>query len=73
MSDLMKGKQGIIFGVSNKRGIGYAIAEALYKQGADIAFTYAGDIMQSRVTPIAESMNSKLIAISSYSFSVCNK
>lgn len=57
----MTGKKGIIFGVSNKRGIGYAIAEALYNQGADIAFTYAGDIMEPRVKPIAESMNSKLI------------
>jgi enoyl-[acyl-carrier protein] reductase I len=61
MTKLMTGKKGIIFGVSNKRGIGYAIAEALYNQGADIAFTYAGDIMEPRVKPIAESMNSKLI------------
>lgn len=58
---LMAGKKGIIFGVSNKRGIAYAIAEALYTHGADIAFTYAGDIMKDRVTPLAEAMDSKLI------------
>jgi enoyl-[acyl-carrier protein] reductase I len=58
---LMRGKCGIIFGVSNKRGIAYSIAKALYDQGADIAFTYAGDIMKDRVTPLAEEMNSKLI------------
>ena len=58
---LMSGKKGIIFGVSNKRGIGYAIAQKLYDEGADIAFTYAGDIMKDRVTPLAEAMNSKLI------------
>ena len=58
---LMDGKKGLIFGVSNKRGIGYAIAEALYREGAQIAFTYAGDIMKSRVTPLAEAMNAPLI------------
>ena len=58
---LMEGKKGIIFGVSNKRGIAYAIAEALYNQGAEIAFTYAGEAMESRVRPLAEAMNSKLI------------
>lgn len=58
---LMEGKKGIIFGVSNKRGIAYAIAESLYNHGAEIAFTYAGDIMKDRVTPLAEAMNSKLI------------
>ncbi len=59
---LMSGKKGIIFGVSNKRGIGYAIAQKLYDEGADIAFTYAGEIMKDRVTPLAEAMNSKLIS-----------
>lgn len=58
---LMQGKKGIIFGVSNKRGIAYAIAEKLFEQGAEIAFTYAGEPMKDRVTPLAEAMNSKLI------------
>lgn len=57
----MEGKKGIIFGVSNKKGIAYGIAEALFNQGAQIAFTYAGEIMKDRVTPIAEEMNSKLV------------
>lgn len=61
MSQLMKGKKGIIFGVSNKRGIAYAIAQQLFDQGADIAFTYANDVMENRVKPIAEEMNSKLV------------
>ena len=58
---LMSGKKGIIFGVSNKRGIAYAIAQKLYDEGAEIAFTYAGEIMKDRVTPLAEAMNSKMI------------
>ena len=57
---IMDGKKGIIFGVSNKRGIGYAIANAIYREGGQIAFTYANELMKNRVQPIAEEMKSKL-------------
>ena len=59
--DLMKGKKGIIFGVSNTHGIAYGIAKQLHEAGADIAFTYAGEAMEKRVRPIAEGMDAKLI------------
>ncbi len=58
---LMEGKKGIIFGVSNTHGIAYAIAKQLFEAGADIAFTYAGEAMEKRVRPLAESMNAKII------------
>ena len=58
---IMSGKKGIIFGVSNTHGIAYAIAQQLFNEGADIAFTYAGEIMEKRVRPLAEGMNAKLI------------
>ncbi len=58
---LMEGKKGVIFGVSNHRGIAYAIAQQLYNAGADIAFTYAGEVMESRVRPLAQEMNAKII------------
>ncbi|MFT5170439.1 MAG: enoyl-[acyl-carrier protein] reductase I [Candidatus Marinamargulisbacteria bacterium] len=58
---LMAGKKGIIFGVSNKRGIAYAIAKRLFEEGAELAFTYAGEVMKNRVTPIAEELGSKLV------------
>ena len=59
--NLMQGKKGIIFGVSNTHGIAYGIAKQLFDEGADIAFTYANETMEKRVRPIAEEMNSKLI------------
>ena len=59
--ELMKGKKGVIFGVSNTHGIAYAIAKQLHDVGADIAFTYAGEAMEKRVRPIAEGMNAKVI------------
>ena len=58
---LMAGKKGLIFGVSNKRSIGYGIANALFQAGAEIGFTYAGDVMEGRVRPIAESMNAPFV------------
>ena len=58
---LMEGKKGVIFGVSNTHGIAYGIAKQLYEAGAEIAFTYAGEVMEKRVRPIAEGMNAKII------------
>jgi len=58
---LMKGKKGIIFGVSNMRGIAYGIVRELHAAGAEIAFTYANEAMESRVRPIAEELGSKMI------------
>ncbi len=57
---IMDGKKGIIFGVSNKHGIANAIAEQVHAAGGEIAFTYANEIMEKRVRPIAESMNAKI-------------
>lgn len=57
----MEGKRGVIFGVSNTHGIAYGIAKQLFEAGAEIAFTYAGEVMEKRVRPIAESMNAKII------------
>ena len=59
--DLMKGKKGVIFGVSNSHGIAYAIAQQLHAAGAEIAFTYAGEVMEKRVRPLAEGMDAKII------------
>src|SRR5574344_2688399 len=60
MTKLMEGKKGLLFGVSNKHGIANAIAEQLYANGAELAFTYANEAMEKRVKQIAEEMNSKL-------------
>ena len=37
---IMNGKRGIVMGVANDRSIAWGIAEAVAKQGAEIAFTY---------------------------------
>lgn len=59
--NLMKGKRGLIMGVANKRSIAWGIAEAAHKAGAELAFTYQGEAIQKRVTPLAESVGSEII------------
>ena len=58
---LMEGKKGIVFGLSNKRGLAYAISKVLFDHGAELAVTYAGELMKERVFPIAQEMNSQLM------------
>ena len=58
---LMAGKKGLIMGVANERSIAWGIAKRLSDNGADLAFTYLGDALKKRVTPLAESVNSKFL------------
>ncbi len=58
---LLENKKGIIFGVANERSIAWAIAQAMHREGAELAFTYAGEALKDRVTPLAEGIGSKLI------------
>ena len=59
--DLVKGKKGLIMGVANERSIAWGIAKKLSENGAELAFTYLGDALKKRVTPLAESINSKFL------------
>ncbi len=58
---LMKGKKGLIMGVANDRSIAWGIASALNAQGAELAFTYQGDALLKRVTPLAEKVGSDIV------------
>jgi enoyl-[acyl-carrier protein] reductase I len=58
---LLEGRRGVIFGVANERSIAWAISEALHAEGAELAFTYAGEILEKRVRPLAEGIGAKII------------
>jgi enoyl-[acyl-carrier protein] reductase I len=58
---LLEGKRGVIFGVANDRSIAWAISEAFHTEGAELAFTYAGEVLEKRVRPLAESIGAKII------------
>lgn len=51
---LMRGKRGLIMGVANNRSIAWGVADALHKAGAELAFTYQGDVFKKRVVPLVE-------------------
>ena len=58
---LLKGKKGLIMGLANDKSIAWGIAAACAMQGADLAVTYQGEIMQKRAAPLAESLGSSLL------------
>jgi enoyl-[acyl-carrier protein] reductase I len=58
---LLDGRKGIIFGVANEKSIAWAIAQKLHKEGAELAFTFAGEALEKRVRPLADSLSAKLI------------
>ena len=51
---LMKGKRGLIMGVANQHSIAWGIAQALHDAGAELAFSYQGDLFKKRVVPLVE-------------------
>ncbi|MEI8356590.1 MAG: enoyl-ACP reductase, partial [Deltaproteobacteria bacterium] len=58
---LLDGKKAVIFGVANEKSIALAIAEAFRKEGAELALTYANEMVEKRVRPLAESLDVKLV------------
>jgi enoyl-[acyl-carrier protein] reductase I len=53
---LMKGKRGLIMGVANDRSIAWGVAKVLHQAGAELAFSYMGEVFRKRVTPLVEHM-----------------
>jgi len=58
---LMAGKRGLIMGVANDRSLAWGIAKAAADHGAELAFTYQGEVFAKRVRPLAESLGSSLV------------
>jgi enoyl-[acyl-carrier protein] reductase I len=58
---LVQQKRGLVFGVANHRSIAWAIARGLADQGAELAFTFQGDRIESDVRKLASSVNSPLV------------
>jgi enoyl-[acyl-carrier protein] reductase I len=58
---MLTGKRALIVGVATDRSIAWGIAQALHAQGAELAFTYAGDKFRERVEPLAHSIGSQIV------------
>lgn len=57
----LAGKRALIVGVASERSIAQGIAKAMHREGAELAFSYQGERLKSRVEAIAESYGSKIV------------
>jgi len=57
----MTGKKVLILGVASKLSIASGIAEAMHREGAELAFTYQGEKLRDRVIKFAAGWDSDLV------------
>ena len=59
--ELLKNKKILITGLANKYSIASGIAEAMRREGAELAFSYQNERLMKNLKPIAESLGSILL------------
>jgi enoyl-[acyl-carrier protein] reductase I len=52
----LAGKRALIVGVATDRSIAWGIAQAMRREGAELAISYANDKLKERVQPLADSV-----------------
>lgn len=57
----LTGKRALIVGLLSNRSIAYGIAEAMKREGAELAFTYQTEKLQDRVTKLAAEFGSDIV------------
>jgi enoyl-[acyl-carrier protein] reductase I len=57
----MNGKRALVTGVASNRSIAYGIAQAMRREGAELAFTYQGDKLKPRVEEFAGQLGSGIV------------
>lgn len=56
----LAGKRALIVGLASNRSIAWGIARAMHREGAELAFTYQNDKLQSRVEKLAGELGSEI-------------
>ena len=57
----LQGKRALITGVASQRSIASGIAEAMHREGAQLAFTYQNEKLKSRVEDAAKEFGSDIV------------
>ena len=57
----LQGKRALITGIASERSIATGIAEAMHREGAQLAFTYQNDKLKSRVEKAAAEYGSNIV------------
>ena len=58
---MLQNKNGIIFGVANKRSIAWATAQALMEASARLAFTYQNERLKENVESLTRDLEDTLL------------
>ena len=56
----LAGKRALILGVASNRSIAWGIAQAMRREGAELAFTYQNDKLKPRAEKMAEELDSSI-------------
>ena len=54
-------KRVLIVGIASRRSIAWGIAEAMHREGAELAFTYQNERLKDRVEEAAQEFGSNLV------------
>ncbi|MCP1676320.1 enoyl-[acyl-carrier protein] reductase I [Natronocella acetinitrilica] len=54
-------KKALITGVASNRSIAWGVAQAMHREGAELAFTYVGDKLKPRVEKLAGELGSEIV------------
>ncbi|MDQ3057689.1 MAG: SDR family oxidoreductase, partial [Pseudomonadota bacterium] len=57
----LQGKRALITGIASERSIASGIAQAMHREGAELAFTYQNDKLKSRVENAAKEYGSDIV------------
>lgn len=57
----LHGKRALITGIASTRSIAWGIANAMHREGAQLAFTYPNDKLRDRVTEAAREFGSSIV------------
>ncbi len=57
----LQGKRALITGIASERSIASGIAEAMHREGAELAFTYQNEKLKSRVEAAAAEFGSNIV------------
>ncbi len=57
----LSGKKALIVGLASNRSIAWGIAQAMKREGADLAFTYQNDKLRGRVEKMAADLDSEIV------------
>jgi|SRR5579875_2127369 enoyl-[acyl-carrier protein] reductase I len=58
---IVDGKRALVVGLANDKSLAWAIIQSLKSQGAEIALTYQGEVLEKRVRPLAAQIGATVL------------